>query len=546
MAEMTEEDMERLLVPICPGDPRRSPDHYEMSDNSVADRYLVMQGIGTGKYGKVYEGRDMVQGGLPVAIKVMPRSPHIDQKKAEREWVIASKLDHPNVIRLCDVQLSPTHTFLVLELASGRALYDTVSKEGGLDEDRARRIAYQIFVGIDYCHRRGVSHRDLKLENLLLMSPAEGDGLDGYNDMIKITDFGLSKDSLTSNCKTLCGTLSYMAPEVASADGAMHYEGPGVDIWSLGVILYVMVCCSYPFGHDGDSPGADAPIKVFQRIKVGQFKNPAEFAQRCSKDLQSLIRGMLAVDPASRFGFAEIHAHPWMQPAVQAAQAEAEAAAAGAAAQAAGGVTPGPEGGAEGAAAGLPPRLPPAVEPPQDGSGDGKGAGGLEEGLTVVWTPIDEELRHAPSDPDGVDGIGMHGIGVIPGSFDIGGGAAAGSYHDFDDDDGGGLDSMDSLGMLDSDDTGFIDAAPLSCGDDTLAMALSDGTDGTGAGRGTEASSSGSGSGSNMEESGRGTPPLPKTPSPPLVMATGAEDDTGPLSSGMKSMTLAGGEEALG
>ena len=105
---------------------------------------------------------------------------------------------------------------------------------------------------------------------------------------------------------------------------------------------------------------------------------------------------------------------------------------------------------------------------------------------------------------------------------------------------------MDSLGMLDSDDTGFIDAAPLSCGDDTLAMALSDGTDGTGAGRGTEASSSGSGSGSNTEESGRGTPPLPKTPSPPLVMATGAEDDTGPLSSGMKSMTLTGGEEALG
>ena len=391
-AEAEADDEDRAMEPLCPPDPRRSPEHYELCDKMVADRYIMMQGVGCGKYGKVYEGRDLASGvAVPVAIKVMPRSPHIDQKKAEREWVIASKLNHPNVIRLCDVQLSPTHTFLVLELACGCALYDTVSAVGGLDENRARRIAHQIFCGIDYCHRQGVAHRDLKLENLLLMNTAEGDGLDGFNDTIKITDFGLSKDSLTSNCKTLCGTLSYMAPEVASADGGGEYDGPGVDIWSLGVILYVMVCCSYPFGHDGDSPGADPPITVFKRIKAGQFKNPAEFAQRCSADLQSLIKGMLTVEPSRRFRFAEIQAHPWLRPVVGAAAAaavgaegaEMAAAAAAAAAQA--------QAGAAAQEAEQALRLEPAAaaadEPP---------AVTIQQGLTVVWTPIDDELRRAP------------------------------------------------------------------------------------------------------------------------------------------------------
>ena len=392
---------ERFMEPLCAEDPRRDAAHYELSEQPVGERYLLMHGIGSGKYGKVYEARDVVAM-RPVAVKVMPRSPHIDQKKAEREWVIASKLQHRNVIRLCDVQLSSTHMFLVLELASGRALYDAVSKVGGLDEGRARRIASQIFSGISYCHAQGVSHRDLKLENLLLMSQTDGE----EEDTVKITDFGLSKDSLMSNCKTLCGTLSYMAPEVANVGERGMYDGPKVDIWSLGVILYVMRCCSYPFGHDGAGLGTEPPLAIFNRIKVGELKSPVEFAQRCSPELQSLIRGMLTVEPERRVTLEQILAHPWLG---------------------AGGGAGGPGGGAAGG-----PERPPAV----GGAAAAAGAGGddLGEGLTVQWPPIAEEILLQAEEPhaDGDGGLG---------------------------DSWGGLESLDSLG---SDDADQIADMPVS------------------------------------------------------------------------------------
>ena len=450
-------DIEAMARPRCAPDPRHVPEFYEMADEELAGRYLLMHGIGSGKYGKVYEGRDVATG-HPVAIKVMPRSPHIDHKKAEREWVIANKLNHPNVIRLLDVQLSPSHTFLVLELACGRALFDIVQRENGLSEDRARRIAFQIFSGMDYCHRQGVSHRDLKLENLLMMRAEEGDGTDGFDDTIKITDFGLSKDSLTSNCRTQCGTLCYMAPEVALADVQGPYEGSGVDIWSMGVILYVMRCASYPFGHDGKSDGAETPVQIFKRIKAGTFKNPEQFRERCSADLQSLIRGMLTVDPANRFGFAEIQAHPWMQPVIQEYQAAAL----------------GREPAAE-------PRLAPVVDAPQ-------GAGALEDTLTVVWTPIDEGLRHQSEEaPPHVGGAGS--------------GAAYNAYHDAFD--YGPLDSVESLGMLDADDAA-----------DLFGPAF----------------------GQCDSFGGRESPPLPATP--PVRMVAGTAADAGALSCEMSSMTL--------
>ncbi len=463
-----------MARPCCPPDPRHVPEYYEMTEDVLADRYYLMHGIGSGKYGKVYEGRDVLNG-QPVAIKVMARSPHIDHKKAEREWVIANKLNHPNVIRLLDVQLSPTHTFLVLELASGRALFDIVQKEGGLGEDRARRIAFQIFSGIDYCHRQGVSHRDLKLENLLLMKGEAGDGTDGFDDTIKITDFGLSKDSLTSNCRTQCGTLCYMAPEVAVADVQGPYDGPGVDIWSMGVILYVMRCCSYPFGHDGKGPDQETTVQIFKRIKAGTFKNPAEFREKCSPDLQSLIQGMLTVDPASRFGFAEIQAHPWIAPVLGAMQAAS----------------------GQDAAAGAQPA--PVVQAQQP-------AGALEQSLTVVWTPIDEGLRREP-----------YARGASVTDVDDAGGAYS-SFHEQFDSDYGPLESIDSLGMLDSDDASLFGVGPPSCG-------MIVGSDSIG---------------------GRETPPMPKTPPRLNTRPGGPVDDSGPLSVEMSDMTLGGGEEANG
>ena len=135
------------------------------------------------------------------------------------------------------------------------------------------------------------------------------------SNQVKIMDFGLSKDSTMSNPKTYCGTISYMAPEVTNlVAGKAVYDGSKADIWSLGVILYVMVCCAYPFGHDGkpELAGESARV-VYSRIRSRTFKDPAELSSCCSSDLQDLIKGMLTVDCSSRLSIEGMLRHNWMK-----------------------------------------------------------------------------------------------------------------------------------------------------------------------------------------------------------------------------------------
>ena len=282
---------------------------FEMLNAIIGNRYHLVHGIGRGKYGKVYEARDL-HTSEAVAVKVIMRIelPTDRQRKAEREWIVASKLHHPNVIQLRDVQVSEDHVFLVMELASGSELFERVSRSGGLSEDQARMYFQQVVSGIQYCHHEGVYHRDLKLENLLMASEE--------SDQVKIMDFGFSKDSTMSVPKTYCGTISYMAPEVTDLiSGTAVYDGAKADIWSLGVILYVTVCCSYPFGHDGRPElGGESAHVVYERIRNRSFKDgPEELARYCSPALQDLIIGMLTVDVDRRLDIDAIAAHPWMQ-----------------------------------------------------------------------------------------------------------------------------------------------------------------------------------------------------------------------------------------
>ena len=146
------------------------------------------------------------------------------------------------------------YVMLVMELCTGGELYKLVS-EGPMEEERARNFMKQIVSALMYCHENGVCHRDLKLENLMLVRPGE--------DIIKVTDFGLSKDlSQHSQPKTKVGTISYMAPEITQALHSSPYDGASADIWSIGVILYVMVCCAYPFGYDGPKRCARAATRA--------------------------------------------------------------------------------------------------------------------------------------------------------------------------------------------------------------------------------------------------------------------------------------------
>lgn len=163
----------------------------------------------------------------------------------EKEVQIFYKLRHPGICRLRTVVTDDRYHMLVIELCEKGELFSEVAK-GALSEPVARDYFVQVIDAVDYCHSQNVYHRDLKLENVLVK--------DELTKRIKVADFGMAKDcSVNSACHTTgVGTVSYMAPEMAAAETA-GYDGAAVDVWSMGVMLYVMVVCSYPFGHDGEA-----------------------------------------------------------------------------------------------------------------------------------------------------------------------------------------------------------------------------------------------------------------------------------------------------
>lgn len=267
---------------------------------SSACNHANLLGEGAGCKG-VYRLTSPVTGEA-FAVKLVERQLHfnVESKHSfEREVAVFNRLRHPGVCRLRTVISEPEYHMLVVELCEGNELFDKVAA-GALDEVTCRGYFTQIISAVDYCHSQKVYHRDMKLENVLLK--------DTVSNTIKVSDFGMAKDTNVSSMpKTKrIGTIAYMAPEVADADSG--YNGAAVDVWSMGVMLYVMVFCNYPFGHDGD--GGDHTRTVLQRIRSGTFAFSRHI--QISDDLKDMIKGMLTVDPTERITIAEIRSHPWI------------------------------------------------------------------------------------------------------------------------------------------------------------------------------------------------------------------------------------------
>lgn len=209
------------------------------------------------------------------------------------------------MLALREVHIDDMYVYMVMDLCEGGELFDRVARGGGLGEDLARYYFKQIVAGLAYCHEQQVWHRDLKLENLLMVEKST-------DSLVKIADFGLSKDAAEmKTVDTSCGTVSYMAPEICLLQPGQVYNEAKADIWSLGVILYVMRCCAYPFGHDGR--GGERTDIVFARAMRRRWKNPGQLESKCSSSLQDLIKAMLSVEPEKRPTMAEIQQHPWFQ-----------------------------------------------------------------------------------------------------------------------------------------------------------------------------------------------------------------------------------------
>ncbi|XP_077280093.1 serine/threonine-protein kinase SIK3 isoform X2 [Temnothorax americanus] len=252
--------------------------------------YELEKTIGKGNFAVVKMATHVVTKSK-VAIKIIDKTKLNEENLAKifREVHIMKRLRHPHIIRLYQVMETEKMIYLVTEYAPGGEIFDHLVRNGRMPEPEARRVFRQIVLAVHYLHQQRVVHRDLKAENLLL---------DADNN-IKLADFGFSNEYTPGVLlSTWCGSPPYAAPEIFEGK---HYDGPRADVWSLGVVLYVLVCGALPF---------DGPTMQLLRSVVvsGKFRIPFFMSADCEK----LIRHMLVVEPERRLSISQILAHSWM------------------------------------------------------------------------------------------------------------------------------------------------------------------------------------------------------------------------------------------
>lgn len=265
-----------------------------ISEPPLFGKYEIGRLLGCGAFAKVYHARN-VRNGQSVAIKV------INKKKVssttlvsniKREISIMRRLRHPNIVRLFEVLATKTKIYFVMEFVKGGELFGKISR-GRFSENLARKYFQQLISAVGYCHLYGVFHRDLKPENLLL----------DENGDLKVSDFGLS--AVTDQVRedgflhTLCGTPAYVAPEILSKKG---YDGAKVDVWSCGVILYVLTAGYLPF----NDPNLMA---MYRKIYKGEYRCP----KWMSSELKRFLSRLLDTNPAARITIEEIKRDPWFK-----------------------------------------------------------------------------------------------------------------------------------------------------------------------------------------------------------------------------------------
>lgn len=277
-------------------------DTDEYMENMFIGDYVIIKELGSGSSAKVFLAYDKSTE-RRVAIKIVARNTMgVDKHKEKgsskttfsdsrvfRETIITSLIDHPHIIKLLDFMYSETHFFLVFEYVKGRSLYEQILKGPKISEERARKYFRQLLSAIDYLHKNCIIHRDLKIENIVIDD----------SDSLRLIDFGLSNfydNSALMN--TFCGSLYFAAPELLIG---VEYSGPEVDIWSMGIILYVMIYGKVPFDDDD--------VKTLQ-TKIKEAK--VLFDEYITAEAKDLILQMIVSDPSERHTIKQIKDSKWV------------------------------------------------------------------------------------------------------------------------------------------------------------------------------------------------------------------------------------------
>lgn len=281
----------------------------------IEEKYNLHGLLGTGAFSEVRLAESKDEPGKHYAVKIIDKKAlkgkeesleneirvlrrfsanHQNDNAAATDSQPGNRLTHPNIVQLYETYEDKSKIYLVMELVTGGELFDRIVEKGSYTEKDASDLIRQILEAVDYMHEQGVVHRDLKPENLLFYSPDD-------DSKIMISDFGLSKMEDSGIMATACGTPGYVAPEVL----AQKPYGKAVDIWSIGVISYILLCGYPPFYDENDA-------NLFAQILKGEFEFDSPYWDDISDSAKDFIRHLMCVNVEKRYTCKQALAHPWI------------------------------------------------------------------------------------------------------------------------------------------------------------------------------------------------------------------------------------------
>ena len=266
----------------------------ESLQGNIKEKYFFEKKLGSGGYGAVYLAKNKVSG-EKVAIKAMQKSRISDYESFQNEINILRSLDHPNIIKLFETWETDRICFLVTEVCEGGELFYHITKKKHLTEDQASSIMKQSFYALCYLHKNRICHRDIKPENFLLYKEDD-------SSHIKLIDFGLAKRVVPNEIMNKPnGTPYYIAPEVLKGSYTTQ-----CDVWSMGVIMYIMLCGKPPFGGRKKKD-------IINNVLNGSYSMKSEVWTTVSSDAKDLIGKLLERSADMRLTAQEAFEHPWIQ-----------------------------------------------------------------------------------------------------------------------------------------------------------------------------------------------------------------------------------------